>query len=206
MRPTLAVLALSAALAACAKSPDSTPGATAITITNVMLIDGTGASARAGAVRIVGDTIADVGSEVGPAPGDSVIDGRGLVLAPGFIDTHSHHASGLGDSPDGLAVISQGITTVIGGQDGGHPMPLGAALDSLARKGTVANVAFYAGHGSIRDAVMGADFKRVATQAEVDSMAVLLKRELDAGALGLSTGLEYDPGIYSARPEVLQLA
>ena len=206
VRPTLAVLALSAALAACAKSPDSTPGATGITITNVMLIDGTGASARAGAVRIVGDTIADVGSEVGPAPGDSVIDGRGLVLAPGFIDTHSHHASGLGDSPDGLAVISQGITTVIGGQDGGHPMPLGAALDSLARKGTVANVAFYAGHGSIRDAVMGADFKRVATQAEVDSMAVLLKRELDAGAFGLSTGLEYDPGIYSARPEVLQLA
>ncbi len=210
MRTTLATIATAALLpvaaASCAKSPASAPAAAATTITNVMLIDGTGAAARSGAVRIVGDTIADVGSEVAPAPGDSVIDGRGMVLAPGFIDTHSHHASGLADSPDARAVVSQGITTIIAGQDGGHPMPLGAALDTLDRKGTVVNVAYYAGHGSIRDAVMGKDFKRTATPAEVDSMAKLLQRELDAGAFGLSTGLEYDPGIYSDRAEVLRLA
>jgi len=203
-------------IAACSKSPDASPGAASkatsnaptrpITITNVMIVDGTGASMISGALRIVGDTIADVGSEAEPAPGDSIIDGRGMVIAPGFIDTHSHHASGLGDSPDARAAVSQGITTVVGGQDGGSPMPLGAALDTLQRKGTVINVAYYAGHGSIRDAVMGKDFKRTATPAEVDSMARLLKRELDAGALGLSTGLEYDPGIYSDRAEVLRLA
>lgn len=202
--------------AACTKSPEGSPGGAAgsasgapsrpITITNVSIIDGTGANTISGALRIIGDTIADVGSEVEAAPGDSVIDGRGMVIAPGFIDTHSHHASGLGDSPDARAAVSQGITTVVGGQDGGHPMPLGARLDSLQRQGTVINVAYYAGHGSIRGAVMGKDFKRTATATEVDSMATLLKRELDAGALGLSTGLEYDPGIYSDRAEVLRLA
>ncbi|MFN8668802.1 MAG: D-aminoacylase [Gemmatimonadaceae bacterium] len=210
-----AALALVVAVA-CSRSPDASPGGAAkgatrapsrpVTITNVMIIDGTGASTISGAVRIVGDTIADVGSEVESAPGDSVIDGRGMIVAPGFIDTHSHHASGLGDSPDARAAVSQGITTVVGGQDGGAPMPLGARLDSLQQQGTVINVAYYAGHGSIRDAVMGKDFKRPATAAEVDAMGKLLKRELDAGALGLSTGLEYDPGIYSDRAEVLQLA
>ncbi|HEX4933659.1 MAG TPA: D-aminoacylase [Gemmatimonadaceae bacterium] len=211
-RALLATALPIAVAAACSRSPDAaSKGASGapsrpITITNVSIIDGTGASTISGAVRIIGDTIADVGATVEAAPGDSVVDGKGLTVAPGFIDTHSHHASGLGDSPDARAAVSQGITTVVGGQDGGHPMPLGAALDTLQRKGTVVNVAFYAGHGTIRDAVMGKDFKRTATPAEVDSMASLLARELDAGALGLSTGLEYDPGIYSDRAEVLRLA
>lgn len=184
---------------------ENSRGPAGIVITNVRIIDGTGTPARAGAVRIVGDTIDAVG-EVTPSKADSIVDGKGLVLAPGFIDTHSHHASGLKESPDGVAVVSQGITTIVAGQDGSHPMPLKAAMDSMTASPVAPNVAWYAGHGTIRDAVMGDDFKRVATAKEVDSMSVLLQHELDAGALGLSSGLEYDPGINSDRAEVLALA
>jgi N-acyl-D-amino-acid deacylase len=154
---------------------------------------------------MVGDSIVAVG-EVDPAPGDSVVDGGGLVLAPGFIDTHSHHDWGLDTLPAALAAVSQGITTIIAGNDGGHPMPLAAALERLERNPATVNVGFYAGHGTIRAAVMGENFRRPARAGEIDSMAILLARELDAGALGLSTGLEYDPGIYSSRAEVLALA
>jgi N-acyl-D-amino-acid deacylase len=178
---------------------------TGTTFTNVRIIDGTGAPARAGYVRIVADTIVAVGA-LHSVPGDSIVDGHGLVLAPGFIDTHSHHTGGLLQSPDARAAVSQGITTVIGGQDGGQPFPLSAAVDSLRRAPTALNVAFYAGHNTIRAAVMGSDFKRTASAAEIDSMATLLRRELASGALGLSSGLEYDPGIYSTRAEVLALA
>ena len=187
----------------CSKMPATRGRGT--TITNIKIIDGTGQPPRSGSVRFEADTIVAVG-DVSPAKGDSVIDGRGLVLAPGFIDTHSHHASGLSSNPDALPVVSQGITTIVAGQDGWHPIPLARTLDSLNTNPGAVNVAYYAGHGAIRSAVMGKDFKRVATAGEVDSMAALLRQELSAGALGLSSGLEYDLGIYSSRAEVLQLA
>lgn len=189
-------------LVACGGPP---AGSRTLVITNVRVADGGGGPLTAGAVRIQGDSIVAVG-DLKPAAGDSVIDGQGLVLAPGFIDTHSHHDYGLTHRPDALAAVSQGITTIIAGQDGEHPMPLKAAMESLTVTRPAINVAYYAGHGSIRSAVMGKDFARPATQQEVDSMAVLLKREMDAGALGLSSGLEYDPGINSDRSEVLALA
>lgn len=179
--------------------------AAALLITNVVVIDGSGAPGRPGAVRIAADTIAEVG-DLTPAPGDSVIDGGGLVLAPGFIDTHSHHDDGLLQRPDALAAVSQGITTIVAGQDGGEHFPLAAWLDSLTAAPAAINVATYAGHNTIRGRVMGDDFRRAARPAEVDSMKALLRTELGAGALGLSTGLEYDPGIYSTRDEVLALA
>ena len=196
-----ATLSAVAFVAACS----GPPGESGTTITNVRIVDGTGAPARAGTVRIVADTIVAVG-DVSPLAGDSILDGNGLVLAPGFIDTHSHQDFGLGKTPDAAATVSQGITTIVAGNDGGHPYPLARAFDSLTASGHAPNIAFYAGHGSLRTAVMGNQFKRHATATEVDSMAALLRIELAAGALGLSTGLEYDPGIYADRAEVLALA
>ena len=189
-------------IASCSLRP---PAGNGTTFTNVSVVDGTGAPARVTSVRIVGDTIAAVGDDARFA-GDTIIEATGLTLAPGFIDTHSHHTGGLLQSPDALAAVSQGITTIIGGQDGGQPMPLAATMDSLSATPAAVNVAFYAGHNTIRSAVLGENFRRVATHAEIDSMAALLRQELHAGALGLSTGLEYDPGIYSTRDEVLTLA
>lgn len=194
---------LAAVVGACAA--DQSAASAGTTITNVSILDGSGAPAIRGAVRFVADTIVALGA-IKPQRGDSVIDGKGLTLAPGFIDTHSHHDRSLLNMPDALGAVSQGITTIVVGNDGSAAMPLSVQFDSITKVGVAINVASYAGHGTIRDAVMGADYKRVATAKEVDSMKVLLRHELDAGAMGLSTGLEYDPGIYSNRVEVLELA
>lgn len=151
-------------------------------ITNARLADGTGSPLRAASVRVRGDRITDVGS-VTPAAGERVVDAGGLVLAPGFIDTHSHHDRRLLDLPDALAVVSQGITTIVAGQDGGSRYPLRDFFHQLESAPVAVNVASYVGHGTIRRRVLGDDFRRAATAAEVDQMRRLLETELAAGAL-----------------------
>lgn len=174
-------------------------------IRNAKIIDGTGSQAIAGDVGINADTIAAVG-DLHSAKATKEIDAKRLVLAPGFIDAHSHHDWGLDKNPYGLAVVSQGITTIVVGQDGGSHFPLKAYFKKLNDSAVAVNVASYSGHNTIRDQVLGKDFKRKATAEEVEKMKALLKEDMEAGALGLSTGLEYDPGIYSSKDEVLQLS
>ena len=194
-------------VAACAQAPGSgaSPAPPGLIITNAVVIDGTGSPGRRVSVRVAGDRITAVGT-LAPQTGDRVVNAAGLVLAPGFIDTHSHADGGLDDRPDALAVVSQGITTIIGGQDGGSPLPLARYFAELEKQPAAVNVGMYVGHGSIRDSVMGDDFKRVATPAEVARMSAMVAAEMRAGAIGLSSGLEYDPGIYSDRAEVIALA
>ena len=179
--------------------------AASVLIVNAVVIDGTGAPRRPAAVRVSGDRIAEVGA-LSPAPGEAVFDAKGLVLAPGFIDTHSHGDRGLFEHADALAAVSQGISTIVVGQDGGSPWPLAEFFAHLDRQPAAINVASYAGHGRIRSKVMADDFRRHARPDEVARMGDLLAQEMKAGALGLSSGLEYDPGIFSARSEVLDLA
>jgi N-acyl-D-amino-acid deacylase len=174
-------------------------------IVNAKVLDGTGAPARSDSVRFIGDRIVEVGN-FEPAPRDKIIDAGGLTLAPGFIDTHSHADNDIFEHPDALAAVSQGITTVIVGQDGGSNIPLREFFERLDAEKVALNVGSYAGFGSIRLAVMGEDFRRPATPTEIEQMRVLLREEMAAGAIGLGTGLEYDPGIYSSREEVIALA
>jgi N-acyl-D-amino-acid deacylase len=192
--------------AACAAAVPRQPEVPARTlIVNARVLDGSGSPARAASVRIVGDRIVEVGA-LRAAPGDRVVDAGGLALAPGFIDTHSHHDRGLLEQRDALAVVSQGVTTIVAGQDGGSRTPLAQFFARLERTPPAVNVASYVGHGTVRSTVMGDDFRRAATPAEVGRMREIVEAEMRAGALGLSTGLEYDPGIYSSRGEVLELA
>ena len=174
-------------------------------ISNVLILDGSGTPAEAGSVRVVGGLIAAAGAAVA-CEGDVVINGDGQVLAPGFIDTHSHADSEIFEYPDALPVVSQGITTVIVGQDGESPYPLADFFEKLKVAPATVNVASYAGHGTLRSLVMQDDFRRIATAAEVEEMKALLTAELESGALGLGTGLEYEPGIHSETNEVLALA
>lgn len=197
------VAAAPAATASAAAAPPSTPAS--MLIRNVLVLDGTGAAARPADVRVARGRIAAVGA-LAPAPGEATVDGGGLVLAPGFIDTHSHADDELFDHPDALAAVSQGITTIVVGQDGGAPMPLADFFARLAKEPPAVNVASYAGHGTIRSQVMGDDFRRAATSAEIKKMKKLLDAEMQAGALGLASGLEYDPGIYATREEMIALA
>jgi N-acyl-D-amino-acid deacylase len=184
---------------------DATDPGPSTLITHAVVVDGTGAPRHQASVRILGDRIAEVGP-LRPRPGEQVLDAGGRALVPGFIDTHSHADDGILDHPDALAAVSQGITTVIVGQDGGSRFPLRRFFARLRRHPAAVNVASFAGHGTIRSKVLGDDFRRAATVEEVEEMGGLLRREMDAGALGLSSGLEYDPGIYSAPSEVLELA
>jgi N-acyl-D-amino-acid deacylase len=203
MRAALLIIAMTAAIAGRGAGPAQQPGATVIV--NASIIDGTGSAAKRASLRIVNERIAAVG-DITPQSGDKVVDAKGLVLAPGFIDTHSHHTGGLFEQLDAPAVVSQGITTIITGQDGGSTYPLRSLFDRLTATPASVNVASYAGHGTLREQVMGNDFKRAATVDEVRKMAELLRGEMDAGALGLSSGLEYDPGIYSETSELIALA
>ena len=177
-----------------------------LAITNARIVDGVGTAAVSGTVRVVDGRIAEVGAGIAPLSGDTVIDAGGLVLAPGFIDTHSHADFDLLERLDATAAVSQGITTLVVGQDGGSHHPLAEFRARFEAAPATVNVASYAGHNTFRELVMGEDFRREATPEEVAGMARLLEADLAAGALGLSTGLEYDPGIYSATEEVVALA
>ncbi|MDH4071582.1 MAG: D-aminoacylase, partial [Gammaproteobacteria bacterium] len=176
-----------------------------IVIVNARVIDGSGGPSRSVNVRIVGGRIAAVG-DFEPPDDDVIVDAGNLVLAPGFIDSHSHHDSGLIEMPDALAAVNQGITTIVGGQDGGQEYPLAEFFASLEASPPAINVASFAGHGVLRGRVMGDDYRRHATADELAEMAALLNAEMEAGALGLSTGLEYDPGSFSSTEELVELA
>ncbi|MEX2125253.1 MAG: D-aminoacylase [Woeseia sp.] len=182
---------------------DDKPGS--LLIRDVQIVDGTGAAAFAGDVRISGNSIAEVG-DLEASDRDVLFEGRGLTLAPGFIDTHSHAERDLLDQPDALPAVSQGITTVIAGQDGGSELPLAGFFAEVEATPVAINIASYVGHNTLRSKVLSKDYRRKATEAEVEAMAAILEQELASGALGLSSGLEYEPGIYSDPAEVLALA
>ncbi len=190
----------------CATSP-APPAKASLLITGAEVLDGTGAAARRAAVRVRDGRIEEIG-DLQPRAGETVVDAGGLTLAPGFIDTHSHASGSLASHRDALAAVSQGITTVVVGQDGESAPSLAAAFAELegGPHQAALNVASYVGHNSVRDRVMGNDFRRHATPAEIAAMAKLVEQGMHDGALGFSTGLEYDPGIFSDPEEVLALA
>jgi N-acyl-D-amino-acid deacylase len=196
-------LAIMACLLLAACSGQKTP--TSTIITNALIVDGRGAKPYKGAVRIEGEKIAAVG-DVQPKAGDEVIDAKGMVLSPGFIDTHSHHEEGLFKAPEAREAISQGITTIVVGQDGFQTYGTAELREKMSKTPVAVNIATYAGHNSIRAKVMGDDYKKPATPNQIAAMSKLLDAEMDAGALGLSTGLEYDPGLYATTGEVIALA
>ncbi|HZO90336.1 MAG TPA: D-aminoacylase [Chthonomonadaceae bacterium] len=176
-----------------------------ILIVGGTVVDGTGAHGRRADVRVLGDTIQEIG-KLAPQPGERVIDARGLVVAPGFIDTHSHADAGLLEKPEAESQIRQGITTVIVGQDGGSHFPLQMYFEQVQAKHIAPNLASFVGHGTVRSRVLGTDYKRHATPEEEAKMAALVDQEMQAGALGLSSGLEYDPGFYATTEEVIACA
>ena len=144
-------------------------------ITNARIIDGTGSPVMMGSVRLSGDRITALG-DLAAGDADQIIDANGLVLAPGFIDTHSHSDRLILAERAALAKITQGITTAVVGQDGDSPYPLANFYAALEAAPAKINVAAYAGHNTLREKVMGADFKRPASNEEMKAMSALLAR------------------------------
>ena len=116
------------------------------------IIDGTGLSGYHGDVRIVENRIAEIG-EILPATGEKVTSGESMVLAPGFIDSHSHHDWGLDENPDCISATNQGITTIVVGQDGGS-QPFDSLESGLMTIPPAVNVASFTGHSSLRSIAM----------------------------------------------------
>ena len=174
-------------------------------INNVQLMDGTGAPARNASVRIEGKRIIAVGN-LTPFAAETIIDGEGKILAPGFIDSHSHLAGSLSKYPEAFGALNQGVTTIVAGQDGDGD-PVDSMKAEIKRIPTAINVATYTGHAAIREKIMGTEnLGRPATSEELEKIKAILKDELSKGSLGLSTGLEYEAGFYSNRNEVIELA
>mgnify|MGYP001987239940 FL=1 len=180
-------------------------GNVGLLIKNVNIIDGNGSERYLADVRIKKKRIEEIG-QLERKNDEIIFQGNGLILSPGFIDTHSHADGDILSHPDALAAISQGITTVIIGQDGFSPYPLENFIKNIEELGVTINVGSYVGHNTIRYEILKENFQRTANENEVVLMSNMLKNELSSGAIGLSTGLEYDPGIYSNRSEVITLA
>jgi N-acyl-D-amino-acid deacylase len=170
-----------------------------------LLVDGSGSAPREANVRIQGSRIVEIGA-LRRLPGETVIAAKGFVVCPGFIDAHSHALGGIEKEPTAISQLSQGITSAVAGQDGGWSQPVAKEFADILRIKPTINFAMFSGHGGLRAEVMGKDYKRVATTAEIERMKTLLAADMKAGALGLSSGLEYDPGYYSNTDEIVQLA
>lgn len=173
-------------------------------ITGGKVVDGTGNPWYYADVGIRKGRIVAVGDLEGRRA-RHVIDARGLVVAPGFIDVHTHIERGIFEHPDAHNYLHDGVTTVVTGNCGGSVTDVAAFFKKLKKTGVSLNVATLIGHNSVRRAVMG-DANRRATPAELARMQALVARAMDEGAVGLSTGLIYVPGTYAPTDEVVALA
>ena len=178
---------------------------TSTLIINGKVLDGTGSKAKNVALRMVGDTITEIG-KLNPQPNERVIDARGNIVAPGFIDIHNHSETGLEREPTANSQILQGITTLAVGPDGGSPWPIADYLQRREQKPTAVNVLTFVGHATVRHKVLGDNYNRTATKVEIEQMAELVEQGMREGAIGLSSGLEYDIGLASTTEEVIALA
>jgi dihydroorotase/N-acyl-D-amino-acid deacylase len=180
------------------------PPAYDILIAGGRIFDGAGNPWFIGDIGIQADTIAYVGPP-GHARGRLFIDAKGLAVAPGFIDTHSHARGGIFESPEAENQIRQGVTTVIEGPDGSSPLPLKPFLEKVAAAKTTINFGTLAGQGSIRQKIIGLK-NRKATPEEIAAMQELARQAMRDGAFGLSTGLFYLPGAFTPTEEVIEIA
>ncbi|HYV04987.1 MAG TPA: D-aminoacylase [Blastocatellia bacterium] len=174
-------------------------------IVGAIVVDGSGRKAFKANIRIIGNRIAKIGV-FQPGPGDEVIQARGMIIAPGFIDIHNHSENALDSEPGVASQVSQGITTLAVGPDGGSPWPIGEYLAKREAHHAAVNVLTFIGHATLRQKVMKSDYNRAATPGEIAEMAKLVEQGMREGAVGLSTGLEYDVGHPSTTDEVIALA
>jgi N-acyl-D-aspartate/D-glutamate deacylase len=193
------LLLFSAGYGTVRKSPDYD-----LIIANGRIIDGTGNPWFYADVAIRGDSIAAVGRLKGRSA-SRIIDARGQVVTPGFIDMHTHCESGL-SSPAlkaNLNYITQGVTTVVTGNCGYGPLKVPEVSRAMTNMGT--NAVILAGFGTIRREVLGAE-NRAPSAEELERMKSLLRRAMEEGAWGLSTGLQYIPDRYAGTEEIIALA
>lgn len=199
-------------------------------IRNGLVVDGSGAAGYPGDIGVRGDRIVAIG-QLEAATAETTIDAAGLVVTPGFVDMHSHADFTLPANPTADSLVHQGITTVVMGQCGSSPAPLlpgtrqaaiaalsdpdlplpweawstfGGYLAYLAEIGTSINIVPLVGHGVVRGGVMGFD-AGPADEGQMAQMQAEVLQAMDAGAIGISTGLAYPPGSFARTEELIEL-
>ena len=175
-----------------------------VLITHGRIVDGAGGPWYDADLAIRGDSIAAIGNLAG-ASAVTTIDAHGMVVAPGFLDIHTHARRGIFTVPTAENYVRQGVTTLLEGNDGSSPVPLGPFLQKVAGARPAVNFGSFVGQGSIRQEVMGLE-NRKATAAEIARMLEITRQAMREGAFGLSTGLYYVPGNYTPTEEVIELA
>jgi N-acyl-D-amino-acid deacylase len=176
-----------------------------VVITGGQVADGTGAPLRRADIGIQKGRIATVGIiPAKDATGADVIDATGLIVAPGFIDVHTH-ADEIAQHPRADNFARMGVTTVVAGNCGSSAVDVGKATTEIEQVGTAVNFATLIGHNTVRRAVMGAS-DRNPTLPEMTKMKSLVWRAMADGAVGFSTGLQYVPGTYAKAWEIMDLA
>jgi N-acyl-D-aspartate/D-glutamate deacylase len=195
-------------------------------IRDALLYDGSGAEPMPGDLAIEGDRIAALGAVTGGAK--RTLDARGLALAPGFIDVHTHDDFAVHLHPDMAFKTLGGVTTCVVGNCGFGPAPFPQAqrmaaafqsaggvapweghrgyFEALERQAPSLNVAMLIGHGTVRLAAMADASRPAPTDAELATMKAIVQEGIEAGAVGLSTGLVYEPGRHAATDEIVELA
>lgn len=167
------------------------------------LVDGLGGPPRDADLGITGGAVAAIGSLAGAAA-RTTIDARGLVVAPGFIDVHTH-ADEIASHPMAEHFVRMGVTTLVAGNCGGSADDIAAAFRTIEQTRIAVNFATLVGHNTIRRAVMGTD-RRAPTATELARMQALIDKAMKDGAVGFSTGLQYVPGTYADQAEIIALA
>src|SRR5436309_9251750 len=179
-----------------------------ILIVHGKLVDGSGLKPRTADIGIRGDRIVFVGdARKAHIEAARMIDATGLIIAPGFIDPHTHTLNDLSDSnrKSNEAYLTQGVTTVVTGNDGGSVLNITETLRKWNEQGIGTNAILLAGFGTIRSRVLGPTDAQP-NAAQLEEMKQLVARAMDEGAFGLSTGLYYAPQSYSKTEEVIALA
>jgi len=174
-----------------------------VVIRHGRLIDGTGKPAVVGDLAIRQDRFVAIGTF--PGTGRIEIDATGKVVAPGFIDVHTH-SENIVELPRGENFVRMGVTTIVSGNCGSSETDIAAYFKTIASTGVALNVATLLGQGSVRDAVMRGSFMRPPTATELERMRELVTQAMEDGAVGMSTGLIYLPGTFSKTDEIVELA
>jgi N-acyl-D-amino-acid deacylase len=194
MRACLAVATVSILIALAVSAPRAQQPTYDLLLRNGRIVDGTANPWYRGDVAIRGDTIVRIAPRIDAAAART-IDVRDQVVAPGFIDIHSHARRGIFDVPTADNYVRQGVTTLIEGPDGSSPILLKPFLEKVAATHVTPNFGTFVGQGSVREAVIGTA-NRTATLEEIEKMR----------AFGLSSGLFYVPGTFTPTAEVIELA
>jgi N-acyl-D-aspartate/D-glutamate deacylase len=199
-------IGLLAILSSCSPRQPDEQERYSVLIVNGNVYDGTLAPASKTNIGISGDRIVSMNASA-DAQAELVIDASGKAVVPGFIDPHTHaEADLLNDaSKANVNYLTQGVTTVFVGNDGRGLPDLEQKLAIMKQQGTGTNVAFFTGHGTARQKILGLE-DRAPTDDELDAMRQFVENDMRAGALGLSTGLYYRPGFYAETDEVIALA